>query len=326
MRPAVGEKTNSRKGRALKIAITGGTGFVGRTLAARLAAGGHRVVLVARGRNCHDRSVCLLPGVTLVHASVTDERRLRDAFAGCHGVVHLAGITHEEEGQTFGSVHVRGTAHALAAAAAQAVPRFVMLSTSQASPGSDSPFHRSKGEAEALVRESLLSHTIVRADVVYGRGDRMLDHLDHALRTLPVFPLVGYRRPTVRPVAVRDVVRILEAAVTGDALAGATVAAVGPDELCVSDVVRTVGVAVRRRPWFIRMPAWVHRSRSTSLENVLNIPLSARNAGEKEALRSDGVSLGILPPDLVPAVRFTIEGIRARLPDRSPRGHGVRAA
>ncbi len=74
------------------------------------------------------------------------------------------------------------------------------------------------------------------------------------------------------------------------------------------------------------MPAWVHRSRSTSLENVLNIPLSARNAGEKEALRSDGVSLGILPPDLVPAVRFTIEGIRARLPDRSPRGHGVRAA
>jgi NADH dehydrogenase len=311
----VAEET--RKGRAVKIAITGGTGFVGRTLAARLSERGHRVVVIARGRDDRDKSVCLLKGVTLVHASVTDERRLQDAFEGCESVGHLAGVTRDLDGETLRDVHVRGTANALSAAEVQGVSRFVMLSTTRAGTDTGSALHDSKGAAELLVRASLASHTIVRADVIYGKGDRMLDHLEHALRVRPIFPLIGYQRPTVRPVAVGDVVSILADALTGDDLGGQTVAAEGPDAMCLSDVVRTVGVAVTRRPWFVRVPLWAHRSKSTALEQVMNLPLAARRGTGPEGSGPGDVSVSPLPPHLQPTVGFTIEGIRARLPDRA---------
>ena len=54
-----------------------------------------------------------------------------------------------------------------------------------------------------------LTYTILKAGVIYGRGDHMLDHLSHAFHTFPVFGLVGLRDRPVRPVAVDDVARIL---------------------------------------------------------------------------------------------------------------------
>jgi NADH dehydrogenase len=52
-----------------------------------------------------------------------------------------------------------------------------------------------------------MTWTIVKAGVVYGRGDHMLEHLSHAFCTFPFFPLVGIRGKDIRPVAVADVVR-----------------------------------------------------------------------------------------------------------------------
>ena len=45
----------------MRIAITGGVGFVGRHLARALLADGHEVILIARGLDDRDRSVLDLP-------------------------------------------------------------------------------------------------------------------------------------------------------------------------------------------------------------------------------------------------------------------------
>jgi len=65
----------------MRIAVTGGTGFIGRHLAAALTDEGHEVVLVARGADARDPSVRSRPRTRFVAASVTDEPRLTDACA-----------------------------------------------------------------------------------------------------------------------------------------------------------------------------------------------------------------------------------------------------
>jgi len=83
----------------MRVAITGGTGFVGRHLARRLAAE-VEVVIVSRGVDVRDPAVRQTPHATFVAATVDDADALARAFAGCDAVAHCAGINREIGAQT----------------------------------------------------------------------------------------------------------------------------------------------------------------------------------------------------------------------------------
>jgi NADH dehydrogenase len=186
-----------------RIAITGGTGFVGGHLARSLAAQGHSVVLISRTR-----------------VGIADTDRLAAAFRGCDAVAHCAGINRELGSQTFEHVHVEGTRNVVDAARRAGVGKIVLVSFLRARPDCGSGYHESKWAAEQIVRESGLDYTILKPGVIYGRGDHMLDHLSHAFHTFPVFGLVGLSERPVRPLAVEDVVRVLAAALVGGRMSG----------------------------------------------------------------------------------------------------------
>src|SRR5688572_26771008 len=196
----------------MRISITGGTGFVGAQLARELVRDGQQVVLIARGRDRRDSEVRRLGGVTLEFTGLDDPERLERAFRGSEAVAHCAGINREIGGQTFRRVHLEGTRNVIEAARRAGARRIAMLSFLRARPGSGSGYHESKWQAEELVRDSGLDYTVLKAGVIYGRGDHMLDHLSHAFHTFPVFGLVGFRDGRIRPMAVGDVTAILRAA------------------------------------------------------------------------------------------------------------------
>jgi uncharacterized protein YbjT (DUF2867 family) len=300
----------------MKIAITGGTGFVGRHLARALAAGGHAVVLVVRGRDERDEGVRSLPGVTLVAASVVDPAALARAFEGCDAVAHCAGINREIGAQTYRQVHVEGTRHVVAAAARAGVRKVVLQSFLRARPGCGSGYHESKWEAEEIVRASGLDYTILKAGVVYGRGDHFLDHTSHALHTLPVFAAVGLSERPIRPVAVEDLVRILQAALVEGRLARQTVAVTGPEELRLADAVRRIGRVVGRRVLVVPAPVWAHRVLARVFERTMTIPLVslAQVRILAEGLVEAAPPYPDPPDDLAPRHRFTEAQIRQGLP------------
>lgn len=297
----------------MRIGITGGTGFAGRHLARALVADGHDVVLIARGVDHRDESIRSAAGARFIAASADDEQALAAAFRGCDAVAHFAGINRQIGHQTYARVHIDGTRAMIAAAKRAGVRKLVDLSFLRARPNCGSAYHESKWTAEELVRNSGLDHTILKASVLYGRGDHMLEHLSRAFFTFPVFPLVGLRDRTLRPVLIHDLVRVAKAALIDGRLARQTVAVLGPEELPLAEAVRRVARANGRMPVFVRLPVVVHYALAWCFERLMTVPLVSI---AQVRILSEGVSVASppadpLPDDLVPREPFA-EGVIGR--------------
>src|SRR5262249_31100516 len=154
----------------MRIAITGGSGFVGRHLARQLVADGHTVVLLARGADRRDPEIYALHHAEFHASDLSGVEDLRHDFAGCAAVAHCAGINREIGAQTYARVHVQGTRNVVEAAQKSGVRKIVLLSFLRARPDCGSAYHESKWAAEEFVRQSGLDYTVLKCGVIYGRG------------------------------------------------------------------------------------------------------------------------------------------------------------
>jgi NADH dehydrogenase len=299
----------------MKIAITGGTGFVGRHLSQHLISLGHQPVLLARGRDTRHP-----PASTVIQTDLSDPALLAEAIRGCDAIAHCAGINREAGPQTYRRVHIEGTRNIIEAARLAGVPRILMLSFLRARPDCGSPYHESKFQAEELLRQSGLDYTILKAGMIYGRGDHMLDHLSHTIFTLPLFATVGFQEQPIRPVAIRDVTHIIAAALTEGRLSRQTVFVLGPETLLLSEAVRRVAATLNRRVWILPAPVVFHRILAAIFERTMAIPLVARAQVQMlaEGFLEAAPCADALPDDLKPQLQFTSGQIRQGLPDPGP--------
>lgn len=300
----------------MKIAITGGTGFIGRHLARDLVERDHQVVLIARGLYTRGEQVQPDQNLSFVRADVTDTAALIQAFAGCTAVVHCAGSSTEDGSQSFQQVHVEGARSAVTAAQQAGVKKFVLVSYLHARPDLHSAYHSTKWEGEEIVRRSGLDYTILKAGLVYGPGDHLLNNLGHLLRRLPVFATVGLRERTVRLVAVQDLVSVIRAALTDNRLTNQTVAVIGPEEFPFSSAARRISKTMGR-PFLLVLPFPVFAQRLLAWVSA-RMPKPLVSASQVQML-ADGISKPLpdsqmLPEDLAPSTRFTEEQIRQGLP------------
>ncbi len=302
----------------MKIAITGGSGFVGRNIARLLAAEGHQLVLIARGLDKTDPAIRSL--ATFVSLGLDSTAELAKALDGCQAVLHCGGINREIGEQTFTRVHIEGTRHVVEAARQVGARKLVFISFLRARPACGSPYHESKWAAEEIVRQSGLDYTVLKCGVIYGPGDHMLNHLSHSFYTFPVFAFVGFHDKPIRPNAVEDVARIASSCVADSVLAQKTVAVLGPEELTLREAVRRVADTVGRHPIMFPMPVWFHRLLGWCLERMMKVPMvsSAQVRMLCEGMAEPLPACDPMPPDLAPRIRFTAEQIRKGLPRPGP--------
>ena len=295
----------------MRIAITGANGFVGTHLTHRLESEGHELVLISRRRGKDDR---------IFANDLSDAGALRELFRDCKAVAHCAGINREIGNQTYQRVHVEGTRNVVEAAKAAGVEKIVLMSFLRARANCGSPYHESKWEAEEIVRNSGLDYTIIKAGVIYGLGDHMLDHLSHALHTFPVFALVGLKEKSVRPLAVEDLVHVMRAAIVDRRMKRQTVALLGPEEFYLSEAVCRVAEVVGKRPLMFPLPVFCHRLMAHVFERTMKVPLTslAQVRILSEGVVEAGSPVVPVPYDLVPTRRFTAEQIRNGLPQPKP--------
>jgi NADH dehydrogenase len=186
------------------ICLFGGSGFVGRHICHQLAAQGYRVRVLTRDRE-RAKQLLLLPTVELIQADVHDRREILRAVQGAGAVINLVGVLHGGRGrQSFAQVHLDLARNIIAACREKGARRYLHMSALNADPGGPSAYLRSKGEAEALVRDSGLDVTIFRPSVIFGAEDSFLNLFARLVSVLPVVVL-GSPDARFQPVFVEDV-------------------------------------------------------------------------------------------------------------------------
>ena len=150
----------------MKLAITGGTGFVGSRLIDAAVADGYQVRALTR-RPMEARS-----NVDWVLGALDQPAELDELVSGTDAVIHVAGVLSGRTAADFDRANVDGTQAMLSAAKAEGVSRFVHVSSLAAREPQLSLYGASKGKSEALVAASGLPFAIVRPPAVYGPGDK----------------------------------------------------------------------------------------------------------------------------------------------------------
>ena len=151
---------------AVKLAITGGTGFVGsRLIDAAIEAGNTAKALTRRPQEPR-------PSLHWVNGSLADRDALAALVDGADAIIHVAGVINAPDAAGFEAGNVTGTLATLAAATAGGVKRFVHVSSLAAREPQLSLYGASKARSEALVERSGLDWAIVRPPAVYGPGDK----------------------------------------------------------------------------------------------------------------------------------------------------------
>ena len=189
----------------VRVAVTGGTGFVGSRLIDALIGAGHDISALTRRPQDGRRSVNWVAG------SLEDQAALDRLAVGADALIHVAGVINADEaGFEAGNVH--GTAAIIAAARAAKVPRLVHVSSLAAREPELSRYGGSKGRSEALVRGSGLDFAIVRPPAVYGPGDmETLELFRMAKRGLILLPPAG----RLSLIHVDDLARLMLVLATG---------------------------------------------------------------------------------------------------------------
>jgi uncharacterized protein YbjT (DUF2867 family) len=294
----------------MKIAVTGGTGFVGSHLVRFLAHRGHQVRTLSR--SAPRSAVARTPGVETWEADVSTGEGLDAALEGVEAVIHLVAIIRETRRQSFEAAHVDGTRHVLEAEKRQGVRRHVQMSALGArdEPGA-TEYHRTKARAEELVRGSGIAHAIFRPSMIFGPGDEVVSLLARMLRFSPLLPLVGRGEFRLQPVWIGDMERALTRAAEDDAVGG-TLEVGGPEMLAYRDVVRIIMRVQRTRRFLLPMPVALMRAAALVGDKTpLPVPLTRDQLRmlleESVTARNDLPALLDAPP-----VRFE-EGLRRYL-------------
>jgi len=299
----------------MKVAITGGTGFIGRHLAQDLIGRGYEVIIIARGH--YLRNTEPIPGATLFKLDANNTDQLTQAFEGCEAVVHCAGTSVEDQQQSFQRLHVEGTRSAVTAAENARVKKFVLVSYLNVRPNTSSDYHTTKWQGEEIVRASKLNFTILKAGLIYGEGDHLIHNLSNLFQKMPIFAAVGLKEKTVRLVAIEDLVEVIRAALDENRFQRQTVAVLGPEEFPFSEAARRIASAMGKSILIVLpMPVFFHRILAFFAERFMPKPLITK---AQVQMLADGISQPTLesvalPEDLKPKTLFTEEQVRKGLP------------
>ncbi len=252
------------------ILVTGGTGFVGSHLIRRMRREGLSVRALVRSV---EKAAWLKNlGVDVVAGDISAPPSLEKALAGVERVVHLVGIIQEAPGATFRGVHVDGTRNIIEASLKAGVRHFLYQSALGTRPGAKSEYHKTKWEAEELVRASGIPSTILRPSLIYGPGDQFTLRLAEIIRKSPVLPVIGSGRSKVQPIFIEDVAACIIKAVTCDACLNDIYEIGGPEQLTYEEVTRAIAEAMGVDRPSVHMPLFLIKSMARVLETVLPKP------------------------------------------------------
>jgi uncharacterized protein YbjT (DUF2867 family) len=284
----------------LKVLITGGTGFIGPTVANAIVDAGHELRVLERksgswkeaGIRCQEA----------VQGDVTDADSLRRAVEGMDVVVHLVAIR-QGRPEAFQRVMIDGTRNLLGAAKEAGIGRFVLMSALGTTEETKDlvPYYGAKWTMEQDTNASGLEHVIFRPSFVFGREGGILPTFRKLARLMPVTPILGKGTQRIQPIWIEDAAAYFAQAIDKPEAARRTFELGGPDQVSWNEfwarLKRTLGL---RRP-SVHVPMGLARMNALVTERLPgDIPLTRDllkmlEAGDNVVTNDDAVRTFQLP-------------------------------
>ncbi|MDD5287117.1 MAG: complex I NDUFA9 subunit family protein [Desulfuromonadaceae bacterium] len=255
----------------MKIFVAGGTGFLGGHLLKELQAGGHSVRLLAHSRSRPREEVEQVTG------DITLPESFEQNLIGCDAVINLVGIIREfpSKGITFERLHVQATANLLAATQKSGIRRYLQMSALGTRSDAVSDYHKTKWEAEELVRASALEWTIFRPSLIFGPEDAFVNMLAAQLRLAPVMPVIGSGSYRLQPIHADDVARCFAMALEMPETVGQQYNLCGNDRLSYEELLDMTAAAIgRAKPFKPHFPLGLMKRIIPILQNIPQFPIT----------------------------------------------------
>lgn len=239
------------------VTIYGGSGFVGRYVARRMARAGWRVRVACRRPN---EAIFVKPYGTVgqvepVLCNIRDDASVRAVMQGADAVINCVGILNETGKNKFDNVQVEGAGRIARIAAETGVQRMIQVSAIGADADSDSDYARTKAEGEAAVLAHMPDAMILRPSIVFGTEDEFFNRFAGMTRLSPILPVTG-ADTLFQPVFVDDVAQAAVLGATG-AAPGGVYELGGPIAESFRELMERMLEITRRRRLVLNMPFWM---------------------------------------------------------------------
>lgn len=278
-----------------KVAVIGGSGFIGRQVVRRLAKTGAQIVVAARDA---ERAKLLKPmgdvgQIAAIPVDLASDADMARALAGAEAVVNLVGILAERGRQRFDALQHQGAARAARIAQAEGARRLVQLSAIGADPEDALAYPRTKGLGEVAVLAAFPTATILRPSIVFGPDDGFFNLWARMASLSPVLPLFGGGVSRFQPVYVGDVADAVMAALGADGAAcGKTYELGGPRVMTLRQILELVLAETRRRRLLLPIPFTVAETMGRIAQRL---PMAPATEEQMLLLKRDNVCSGALP-------------------------------
>ena len=246
------------------VTIFGGSGFVGRYIARRMAKEGWRVRVAVRNVNeaMFVRPYGVVGQVEPVFCNIRDDASVAAVTDGADVVVNCVGVLDEVGKNTFSAVQAEGAERIARVAADLGVTGMVHISAIGADAEADSEYARTKAAGEAGVLAHMPNAVILRPSIIFGPEDEFFNRFAGMSRLGPILPVVG-AKTKFQPVYVDDVAAAAANAVQGQ-VAGGVYELGGPDVHSFRELMQTMLGVIRRRRLVLNIPFWAANVMATA--------------------------------------------------------------
>lgn len=276
------------------VTIYGGSGFVGRYIAQRLAKAGWRIRVAVRRQNeaLFVKPYGVVGQVEPVFCNIRDDASVRAAMVGADAVVNCVGTFDRGGANNFDAVQHEGAARIAQIARDLDVERLVHISAIGADPEGASLYAQSKGKGEDKILESFPTAVILRPSVIFGPEDGFFNRFASMSRMGPVLPIAG-GDTKFQPVYVGDVAKAAAMAVEGEADPGIYELG-GPEVVTLRTAIKQMLSVIHRRRLVLNLPFWLAGIMATVFDalSAITLRLFPNNILTRDqvvSLRSDNV-------------------------------------
>lgn len=253
------------------VTIIGGSGFVGRHIAQRMARRGWRVRVACRRPNeaMYVKPYGTVGQVEPVQCNIRDEASIRAVIKGADAVINCVGLLFNSGRNTFDACQAEGAGRVARIAADASVAHLVHLSAIGADADSNSGYACSKAAGEAAVTAAFPGAVILRPSVVFGVDDGFFNRFAGMARLIPlVLPIVG-AGTKFQPVWVEDVAEAAAKAACGEAAPGVYELG-GPAVYMLRETIELMLRVTRRRRLIVNIPFFFARIKAWFLQMLPN--------------------------------------------------------